>query len=103
MLGLEGAIPKSQPATFKHQPAEVAGITGEHLLQYIERIERLEDEKAELSENVKEVFGEAKSTGFDPKIMRVVLRERKKDQEEIDEEETMLHLYRQALGMNTES
>ncbi|MEO5340137.1 MAG: DUF2312 domain-containing protein [Magnetococcus sp. MYC-9] len=80
-------------------PAEVAGITGAHLLQYIERIERLEEEKTELGEQVKESFQEAKSNGFDPKILRIVLRERKRSMEELDEEETMVLLYKQALGM----
>lgn len=79
--------------------AEVGGITGAHLLQYIERIERVEAEKAELGEQIKEVFQEAKSGGFDPKIMRIVLRERKRTAEELDEEETMVILYKQAIGM----
>ncbi|MBF0183342.1 MAG: DUF2312 domain-containing protein [Magnetococcales bacterium] len=80
-------------------PVEVGGITGAHLLQYIERIERLEEEKTALGEQVKEVFQEVKSSGFDPKILRIVLRERKRDQEDLDEEETMVLLYKQALGM----
>lgn len=81
-------------------PDEVGGITGAHLLQYIERVERLEEEKVELSESSKEIFQEAKSGGFDPKILRIVLRDRKKTPEELDEEETMVHLYKQALGMS---
>lgn len=80
-------------------PTEVGGITSGHLLQYIERIERLEDEKVELNESSKEIFQEAKSSGFDPKIMRIVLRDRKKTQDALDEEETMVHLYKQSLGM----
>ncbi|MBF0099217.1 MAG: DUF2312 domain-containing protein [Magnetococcales bacterium] len=80
-------------------PIEVAGITGAHLLQYIERIERLEEEKTALGEQVKEVFQEVKSSGFDVKILRIVLRERKREQEDLDEEETMVLLYKQALGM----
>lgn len=87
-------------ATPQNLPAEVGGITGAHLLQYIERIERLEVEKAELGENSKEVFQEAKSCGFDPKIIRIVVRDRKRTQDDLDEEETMVHLYKQAIGMS---
>lgn len=81
-------------------PTDVGGITGGHLLQYIERIERLEEEKSEISESAKDVFQEAKSCGFDPKIMRIVLRDRKKSSDELDEEESMVHLYKRALGMS---
>ena len=79
--------------------ADVGGITGEHLQQYLSRIERLEEERAEIGENMKEVYQEAKSNGFDPKIMRIIIRERKREPHELDEEETMVHLYKQALGM----
>ena len=92
-------MPGLHQATAPQMPADVAGITGAHLLQYIERIERLEEEKAELGEQVKEVFQEVKSSGFDPKILRIVLRERKRTPEDLDEEETMVLLYKQALGM----
>ena len=88
-----------QQASATAMPIEVAGITGAHLLQYIERIERLEEEKVELGEQIKEVFQEVKSSGFDVKVLRIVLRERKRDQEDLDEEETMVLLYKQALGM----
>ncbi|MBF0162297.1 MAG: DUF2312 domain-containing protein [Magnetococcales bacterium] len=94
-------MPGVHQTTASTLPAEVAGITGAHLLQYIERIERLEEEKAELGEQVRELFQEAKSGGFDPKILRIVLRERKRTPEELDEEETMVLLYKQALGMTT--
>ncbi|WP_130472801.1 DUF2312 domain-containing protein [Candidatus Magnetaquicoccus inordinatus] len=86
-------------ANLSTTPIEIAGITGAHLLQYIERIERLEEEKTQLGEQVKEVFQEVKNSGFDVKILRIVLRERKRDQEDLDEEETMVLLYKQALGM----
>ena len=92
-------MPGVHQATVTPLPTEIAGITGAHLLQYIERIERLEEEKVELGEQVKELFQEAKSGGFDPKILRIVLRERKRTPEELDEEETMVLLYKQALGM----
>ncbi len=81
------------------KPAEVGGIDGENLQSYINRIERLEQDKAEISADIREVFAEAKGTGFDPKIMREVLKIRKMEQHELDEKESMVHIYRQALGM----
>ncbi|MBF0587496.1 MAG: DUF2312 domain-containing protein [Magnetococcales bacterium] len=82
------------------EPAEVGGVSGEYLQSYIERIERLEEEKTELASDIREVFAEAKGTGFDPKIMRELLKIRKMEQHELDEKESMLHLYRQAIGMH---
>ncbi|MBF0195758.1 MAG: DUF2312 domain-containing protein [Magnetococcales bacterium] len=79
--------------------ADVGGITGDQLEQYIDRIERMEEEKAELSQDIRDLYLEAKGNGFDPKVMRKIVSIRKKDQHEIDEEEAILYLYRQALGM----
>jgi uncharacterized protein (UPF0335 family) len=83
----------------KKKTSEVAGISGEHLEHYISRIERLESEKADLTRDIRDVYLEAKVNGFDPKIMRQVVRLRKMSKEELDEQETMLELYRQAVGM----
>lgn len=77
----------------------IGGIASEQLQQFIERIERLEEEKASLSQDIKDVFAEAKSSGFDPKTMRQVIRLRKMEQSEVEEQETLLDLYRRALGM----
>jgi uncharacterized protein (UPF0335 family) len=66
---------------------------------YIEKIERLEEEKSELMENIREVFSEAKATGFDVKVMKQLLKMRKMKKEELAEQEELLDLYRQALGM----
>jgi len=74
-------------------------IAADQLLAFIDRIERLEEEKAEISASVRDVYAEAKSQGFEPKIMRDVIRIRKQDPREVDEQEAILHLYRQALGM----
>ena len=79
--------------------ADVGEIAGERLKSLIERIEHLEEEKRALSEDIKEVYAEAKGTGFDPKIMRQIIRIRKRDQDELDEEETLLDVYKRALGM----
>jgi uncharacterized protein (UPF0335 family) len=81
---------------------DVGGIAGEQLKSFIERIERLEDEKRALSEDIKEVYAEAKGTGFDPKIMRQIIKIRKMDKEELDEEENLLDVYKCALGMSPE-
>ncbi len=78
---------------------DVGGIAGERLKSFIERIERLEEEKRALAEDIKEVYSEAKGTGFDTKIMRQIIRIRKRDQDELDEEETLLDVYKRALGM----
>ena len=82
---------------------DVGGIGGEQLKSLIERIERLEEEKRVLAEDIKEVYAEAKGTGFDPKIMRHIIRIRKRDKDELDEEETLLDVYKRALGMIPES
>ena len=68
----------------------------------IERIERLEEEKKEVAEQIKEVYAEAKANGFDTKILRKVITIRKKDRTEREEEEAMLDLYMHALGMAPE-
>lgn len=78
---------------------DVGGIAGDRLKSFIERIERLEEEKRVLAEDIKEVYAEAKGTGFDIKIMRQIIRLRKRDQDDIDEEETLLDLYKRAMGM----
>ena len=70
---------------------------------FIERIERLEEEKRALSGDIKEVYAEAKGTGFEPKIMRQIIKIRKMDKEEVDEEESLLDLYKRALGMMPEA
>ena len=78
---------------------EVGGIAGDQLRAYIERIERLEEEKAALTADVREVFAEAKGNGFDVKIMRQVLRLRKMDGDDRAEEEALLDIYKRAIGM----
>ncbi len=74
-------------------------VAAAELRQLIERIERLEEEKAILMEDIKEVMAEAKGRGYDTKAMRTIIRLRKKDQAERQEEEAILELYMNALGM----
>ena len=78
---------------------DVGGIAGERLRSFIERIERLEEEKRALGEDIKEVFAEAKGSGFDTKIMRQIIKIRRMDKDDLDEQETLLDVYRRALGM----
>jgi uncharacterized protein (UPF0335 family) len=78
---------------------DVNGIAANQLRQFVERIERLEEEKKALQEDIKEVYSEAKGRGFDTRILRKVISLRKKDQDERDEEEALIDVYLRALGM----
>jgi uncharacterized protein (UPF0335 family) len=75
-------------------------VNAGHLRAFIERIERLEEEKKALSDDIKDVYGEAKANGFDVKIVRKIVSIRKQDRDKRMEEETVLDLYLAALGMN---
>ena len=74
-------------------------VNSGHLRAFIERIERLEEEKKALAEDIKDVYGEAKSTGFNVKIMRKIVALRRQDADKRAEEEAILDLYLNALGM----
>ena len=74
-------------------------VAAGQLRAFIERVERLEEEKKTISEDIKEVYAEMKGTGFDTKAVRTLIRLRKKDQAERQEEEAILDLYKAALGM----
>lgn len=74
-------------------------VTAEELRQFIERYERLEQEKKDIAENQKEVMAEAKSRGYDVKVMRKIIALRKRDSNDIAEEEAVLEMYKEALGM----
>ena len=82
---------------------DVGGVAVERLRSFIERIERLEEEKRVLSSDIKEVYAEAKGSGFEPKIMRQVVKLRRMDKADVDEEESLLDLYKRALGMIPEA
>ena len=74
-------------------------VAAEELRQFIERFERLEAEKQEIAEQQKEVMAEAKGRGYDTKVMRKVIALRKRDKDDIAEEEAILDMYKAALGM----
>lgn len=79
--------------------SDVGGVSGERLKSFVERIERLEEEKSGLMEDIREVYGEAKSVGFDIKIMRKVVTLRRMDSDQRREEEEILDLYKVAIGL----
>src|SRR4051812_39099429 len=78
---------------------EVGGIAADRLRSIIERVERLEEERKALGSDIKDIFAEAKSAGFDIAVLKQIIRLRKKEPAEVEEQETLLDLYRRALGM----
>lgn len=78
---------------------EVGGIAVERLRSLIERIERLEEEKKEISNDIRDIFAEAKSAGFDVKIMREILKLRRKNVADRDEQDYLIETYRKALDL----
>lgn len=78
---------------------DTAGVSGQRLKAFIERVERLEEEKAALAEDIKDIMAEAKGVGFDTKIMRKVIRLRKMETEKRHEEEQLIELYKAAIGL----
>lgn len=75
------------------------GISADRLRSIIERVERLEEERKALAGDIKDIYKEAKSAGFDVKVIRQIIRLRKQEPAEIEEQETLLSIYRRALGM----
>lgn len=80
---------------------EVQGVAAAQLRAIVERIERLEEEKKAIADDIKDVYGEAKANGYDTKALRKIVAERKQDRNEREEAEAVLDLYRHALGMLT--
>lgn len=82
------------------QAQNVGGVSGDRLKQYIERVERLEEEKAGISEDIRDLYAEAKSAGFETKVMRQIVRLRKMDRQKRIEQEELLDLYKSAIGLD---
>ena len=78
--------------------ADIGGVAADRLRSFVERIERLEEEKRPLAADIREVYGEAKGTGFDVKVLRQIIRLRKMDDGDRSEMEEILSVYRRALG-----
>ena len=93
---MEDKLPKA-----KHPMKDIAetGVAAAELKQFVERVERLEEEKKALSDDITEVYGEMKSRGYDVKVVRQVIRIRKTDRAERQEMEAILELYMGALGL----
>ncbi len=80
--------------------AETGGVAGEQLRTLIERIERLEADKEALTSDIRDIYTQAKAAGFAVKVVRQLVRLRKMDKEERDEQEALLEVYRRAIGMD---
>lgn len=78
---------------------DVGGIAADRLRSFIERIERLEEEKKGIQDDIKDIYAEAKGTGFDTKVMRQIIRIRKMEKEDRQEMDALLDLYKAALGI----
>jgi uncharacterized protein (UPF0335 family) len=81
------------------QDVQTGGIAADRLRSIVDRIERLEEERKALASDIKDIFAEAKSAGFDVKVLRQLIRIRKQEAAEVEEQETLLDVYRRALGM----
>jgi uncharacterized protein (UPF0335 family) len=79
--------------------AQWGNIAADRLRSLIERIERLEEERKALGSDIKDIYAEAKSAGFDVKVIRQLIRIRKQEPADVEEQETLLDVYRRALGM----
>jgi uncharacterized protein (UPF0335 family) len=85
--------------TVSQEEIRASGVAVEPLRSLVERIERLEEERKALGSDIKDIYAEAKSAGFDVKVLRQLIRIRKQEAAEVEEQETMLDTYRRALGM----
>lgn len=85
--------------TASEEEIKTGGVAADRLRSIVERIERLEEERKALASDIKDIFQEAKSAGFDVKVLRQLIRIRKQEAAEVEEQETLLDVYRRALGM----
>ncbi len=92
-------MPADTAAKPRSDSAKSGGIAADRLRSIVERIERLEEERKALGNDIKDIYAEAKSAGFDVKVLRQIIRLRKQEPAEIEEQETLLDVYRRALGM----
>lgn len=95
----ETAAPESPATPDTTNTIRAGGVAGDILRAYVERIERLEEEKKALAADIREVYAEAKGNGYDPKIMRKLVALRRMDTADRREQEELLDVYRRAIGM----
>jgi uncharacterized protein (UPF0335 family) len=96
--------PRAVPGNNSAKPVtqeeiQAGGVAIERLRSIVERIERLEEERKALGSDIKDIYAEAKSAGYEVAVLRQLIQIRKKDANEVEEQETMLDVYRRALGM----
>lgn len=90
---------KTRKTDNQRSGSDAHGVARDQLRAFVERIERLEEEKKTIADDIKDVYGEAKAMGYDTKILRKVIARRKRDEQELVEEELILDTYLIALGM----
>lgn len=90
---------QSSAAQIDDETQDVSGVAGKRLKSFLDRVERLEEEKKALADDIKDIYAEAKGVGFDPKTMRKLVRLRKMETEKRREEEELLELYKAAIGL----
>lgn len=95
----DAAMRKEEESNNSGDAKEVGGVAGQRLKSLIERIERLEEEKKGLADDVKDVYAEAKGVGFDAPTIRRIVKLRKMEPEKIREQDELLDLYKSAIGM----
>jgi uncharacterized protein (UPF0335 family) len=91
--------PAAAAAAVKEKEETAHRFAKDHLKAFVERIERLEEEKKAIADDIRDVYGEAKATGFDVKALRTIIKLRKQDVDERKEQEAILETYMHALGM----
>lgn len=100
--GLVDETTLSIPGVGHNSGSDAHGVARDQLRSFVERIERLEEEKKTIADDIKDVYGEVKGTGFDTQILKEVIRIRKQDKDERMEREAILDTYLRALGMAPE-
>ncbi len=98
-MALDATGAEKLDETSSKDSAQWGNIAADRLRSLVERIERLEEERKALSSDIKDIYGEAKSAGFDVKVMRQLIRIRKQEPADVEEQETLLDLYKRAIGM----
>ena len=99
-MALDAATVHQSPVEgMQAEGVQSGNIAADRLRSLIERIERLEEERKALGSDIKDIFSEAKSAGFDVKVIRQLIRIRKQEPAEVEEQESLLDVYRRALGM----
>jgi len=88
-----------EDAVVESQQTDSYRVTSDELRQFVERIETLEPDKRDISDQIKEVYAESKARGYDQRAMRAIISLRKKDKDEVAEQEAIVEMYKQALGM----